>query len=710
MNIENISRRGFLKGIGAGSGSLVLSFSLPLVAKRSLAADTSTTHPEITAWLEITPQSQIMFTAPASEMGQGSQSALASLFADELGADYQQLIIKQPVNNSRYNNPAFNMQITGGSTAVRAWWKPMREVAATARHMLLLAAAKKQNVAIDKISIDQGLVKHNNTQQPMGDFVALAATMDVPKSITLKDKKDYRYIGKPMPRLDAKAKSLGTAEFGMDVVLPDMLVATIIQSPIFGGTVDSMDEAAAKAVPGVKSVVTIEEGRSVAVVANSYWQALTGAKALNPRFSGGDTNGLDTNALIDLHRQALGENGKVIKVEHTKKVNKPVAKQHQFEFIAPYLAHATMEPMNTTAWVHDNGVEVWSPTQNQTGAAMVAANAALVQPDNVTVHTTFLGGGFGRRGSVDYVAQAVEIATHFDVPVKLIWSREQDMQHDHYRPLAVAQFSVATAEDGLPVTFDMKIAADSAIASLMQLPDDAVDPSIYEGLHDQGYTLPGASLTAYRVAPKVPVSFWRSVGHSSTAFFLESTLNQLAHQAGMDPLAYRQALLPEQSRFAAVLEKVAKRANWQGAKPGAHQGRGIAVVKSFGSYVAEVVDVSLDNNKQIRINKVYCVVDCGMTANPEIVTRQMQGGIIMGLGAALWSRIDIKDGAVSQSNFHNYRLLSMAHIPEIVVELVDSEEAPGGYGEPGTPPAMAALAGAIGALTGTHPVQMPFGM
>jgi len=699
---ENPSRRALLKAGLFSAGGLVLGFSLPM-ANKAYAQDSSTVEKTVypvSAWLQVSENGQVRLIIPVSEMGQGSQTALTMIFADELGADYHAIIVKTPLNNPLYNNPIFGMQLTGGSTAVRAWWQPLSVVAATLREMLATAAAQKWQVSANDCVVNNNQVRHPNKTEYFAfqELIVDLQKITPPKTPTLKKPEDYRYIGKSMPRVDTASKINGTAEFGIDVQLPNMLIATVAQSPVFGGQVDTFDEAAAKSVKGVKAVVQIPHG--IAVVADSYWQAKKGLDKLNPTFKGGETQGLSTQSIEQRLQDGLKKDGESVK---QSKVVKDFARELDVVYSAPYLAHTTMEPMNATAHVTDSSCEVWAPTQNQTGAAQIAAKTSKLQSDQVTIHTTYLGGGFGRRVYVDFVAQAVTLSQKMGAPVKVIWSREEDIQHDFYRPAAVCGFKIKTGKKGLPVEWNSKVVSDSTIAEFSNGSSTMIDNAMSEGLADQEYQLDNLGLSVVREDFKIPIGFWRSVGHSYSGFFKEGVMNELAMQANMDPFEYRRALLKPNSRTAGVLNRLEALSNWKTSPPSAQSssgtGKGMAIVESFGSFAGQVVEAHLDNNR-IVIDKVYCVIDCGKVVNPAIVKRQLSGGIVYGITAALTGKINFKDGKVVETNYNNYPMLSYKDTPEIVVEIIASQQAPGGYGEPGVPPLAPALAAAITQLTG----------
>lgn len=699
---ENPSRRALLKAGLFGMGGLVLGFGLPPAQKayaQSPQAKTNSqknkeTYP-IKAWLQLSENGKVTLVIPVSEMGQGSQSALAMIFADELGADYHAIEVKAPLNSSIYNNPAFNLQLTGGSTAVRAWWQPLSTVAATLRELLVQAAAQQWQIKPDECTVIDNRVIHRNQTDSFTfqELIEPAKNLSIPKQPKLKSPSEYRYIGKPMPRLDTRGKTNGTTIFGMDVQLPEMLIATVAQSPVFGGEVDQYNEKAALSVAGVQAVVKIPNG--IAVVADSYWQAKKGLDKLQPTFKGGETQGLDTQKIEQRLHNGLNKTGEVLKT--SQPVTK-FAKEVKSTYAAPYLAHTTMEPMNATAHVTDTKCEVWAPTQNQAQSAQVAADISLLQPDQVTIHTTYLGGGFGRRAFVDYVAQAVTISAELHKPVKVIWSREEDIQHDFYRPAAVSGFEIKTDTEGYPLEWRSKVVTDSPMAEFTNGSDTMIDNAMSEGLADQDYVLPNLSLSVVREDMKIPIGFWRSVGHSYSGFFMEGIMNELALKAQKDPFDYRRKLLKSNARSLGVLNQLETLSNWH-TQPRDGIGRGVAVVHSFGSYAGQVVEARIENNR-IVVDKVYCVIDCGKVVNPETVKRQISSAVAYGLTAALKGKIHFENGRVLEKNFDSYPMLNMKEMPEVIVEIVDSHHAPGGYGEPGVPPLAPALTAAITQLTG----------
>jgi len=711
MKIENLSRRDFLKGSLLAGGGLVLGFSLPMVDKAlARQGDVEKATYPIDAWIQVDEQGVVNFVVPVSEMGQGSQTALAMILADEIGADYSTINVLNPTNNRLFNNPMFGMQLTGGSTAVRAWWEPLRTVGATIRGMLIEAAAKQWSVPVSACTTNDSYVvnQQSKAKTHFSKLVDLAADLAPPEKPELKSRQDYQYIGKPMKRVDTPKKVTGEAVFGIDVVVPDMLIATVKQSPVFGGEVDSYDEAAALNVKGVKAVVKIDHG--IAVVAKNYWQAKKGLEALNVKFKGGLTEGFTTEIierafddamLDDINSENAYQHGDALtEVKNAHAV-------HVMKYHAPHLAHTTMEPMNATAHVTDDFCEIWAPTQAQSKSVQTAMDLTGLHQDQVRLHTTYLGGGFGRRAEVDTIAQAVTISEEVEAPVKVIWSREEDIQHDFYRPAATSVFEIGVDKDGYPYAWKNRVVNSSIMMRYApQWVSDKPDSSMTEGAAEMPYHIPHQTTDVVRVDTDIPVGFWRSVGNSLNCFFVESTLDELAHHAKKDPYQYRRHLLKNSPRAMNVLDVVAKKAGWdkQLAKG---KGHGIALTHSFGSYVAEVAEVSADKDGNFTVDKVVCAVDCGLVINPAIVERQMQSAIIYGLTAALYGKINLADGRVVESNFHDYPALKMAETPEIEVHIIESDEKPGGYGEPGTPPIAPAVANALFDASGIRYQSLP---
>jgi len=662
-------------------------------------------------------------------MGQGVLTGLAMLVAEELDADWDRVAVLQGPAAKAYYNSLLQAQVTGGSTSMRAGWLPMREAGATARAMLVTAAAARWGVEAGTCSTERGVVRHPSTGRELayGELAADASALPVPRRVPLKAPGDFRLIGRPLDRLDNSGKVKGTATFGIDVRVPGMAYASVERCPVFGGTLSAVEgEAEALAVPGVLKVVRLQD--RVAVVAEHYWQAVTGRRALSIEWNEGKASALST-ASLEQEMQALLAGNRAKVARERGNAGTALAQAGQLieaEYAAPYLAHATMEPMNCTAQVRDGKVEVWVPTQfqagpwfmNDGGARGVAADAAGVSTDAVTIHTTFLGGGFGRRLEVDYVREAVAIAAELDRPVQVIWSREDDTRHDFYRPMSAHALTAALGPDGMPVAWRQRIACQAVVRNWVPgwVPDFAlslagglehgVDPSAVEGSADMPYEVPNFLVDWRELTAPVPVGWWRSVGHSQNSFVTESFLDELAFAAGQDPVAYRRKLLGGEPRVLAVLDLAASKAGWGTPLP---DGRslGVAVVRSFGSIVAEVAEVSVAESGTIQVHRVTCAVDCGTPVNPALITAQMQGGVIFGLSAALHGEITLDQGRVRQNNFYDYDVVRMPAAPVVEVHIVPSAEPPGGVGEPGVPPIAPAVANAVFALTGTRLRKLP---
>ncbi len=548
MKIENLSRRNFLKGSLLAGGGLVLGFSLPMVNKAQVRqGDTAAATYPVDSWIKVDHDGVVSFVIPASEMGQGSQTSLAMILADEVGADYNAIKVLNPSSNRLYNNPMFKLQLTGGSTSVRAWWDPLRTVGATLRLMLAEAAATQWSVPVSQCTTKDSYVVHKTSRKKLHfrDLVDSAADLAPPAKSAFRPRNEYQYIGKSVKRIDTPPKVTGEAVFGIDVVLPDMLIATVKQSPVFGGEVKSYDEAAAMKVKGVKAVVPVDNG--VAVVATNYWQAQKGLQALNVTFEGGDTQAYTTASIEKAFDDALADDNNahtVLNHGDTEAAMVQASNTHHMKYAAPYLAHSTMEPMNATAHVTNDFCEIWAPTQAQAGAVQAAMHVTGLQPDQVKVNTTYLGGGFGRRAEVDYITQAVLVSEAVEGPVKLIWSREEDIQHDFYRPAAASRFKIGVDKDGYPIAWHNRISNTSIMECYApQWVGDKPDSSMTEGAAEIPYSLPNQLTDVVQLNNGIPVGFWRSVGNSLNCFFVESAIDELAHHAGIDPYQYRRRLL-----------------------------------------------------------------------------------------------------------------------------------------------------------------------
>jgi len=709
-SIRAVSRREFLRaGVVAGAG-LTLAIHLPGCARPEAGGPVSTPF-KPNAWIRVSTDGSVTIVVDRSEMGQGVLTSLPMLVADELDVAWDRIKLEQAPAGAEYYNPAFGIQGTGGSTSVRAAWKPLREAGAKARAMLVAAAAAQWGVPASECHTELGEVVHAASRRRLkyGALAEAAAKLPVPEKVSLKDPKDFRYIGKPMGRLDLADKVTGRAGFGIDANPEGVLVAVVARSPVFGGKPKSFDEAAAKQVPGVRHVVRISSG--IAVVADGYWQARKGVEALKPVWDEGKLATLTSAEISQRLRAAAARPGIVARKEGVGASAHGV-RSVTAEYEAPFLAHACMEPMNATAQVTADHCTVWAPTQFQCGPAFgggvkeTAAKITGLDPSKVTVHTTLLGGGFGRRFFHDFVVEAVEASKEASVPVKVVWSREDDIQHDFYRPTAYGRLKAELGADGRLVGWVHRVAGPAIMVELGAQPADKLDGSSVEGAADHPYDVPNILVDCVNVSLGVPLGFWRSVGSSQNGFILESFIDECAWAAGKDPFEYRRALLGKAPRHKGVLELAAQKAGWGSPLPQG-RARGIAVLKSFDSYVAEVAEVSLNSDKTVRVHRVVAAVDCGTVVNPDTVAAQVESAIVYGLTAALHGEITLEKGRVKQSNFHDYPLLRMNQMPVIEVHIVPSTEAPTGIGEPGTPPIAPAVCNALYALTKQRVRKLP---
>jgi isoquinoline 1-oxidoreductase beta subunit len=677
------------------------------------------------AWLRIGEDGSVTVEVAKSEMGQGISTALPQLVAEELEVPLEQVAFSFAPAHPAYHDPMMGMQVTGGSTSVMSAWEPLRRAGATAREMLREAAAQRWNVAAGQVTLERGeAVGPDGARAGYGELAELASTLPIPEDVPLKDPSDFTLIGSSPPRLDVPAKTDGTAVFGMDAGPRNARVALVARCPVFGGGVQSFDPASALAVDGVEEVVEIASG--VAVVARGYWPARQGREALDVQWEEGPAASLDDDSIARTLRDAVAAGGKPARDDGD--VDAALAGdggvQVRASYTLPYLAHATMEPMNCTAVLEGGRLTVWAPTQFQDapsymggGARGAAAKAAGVSADDVDLRTTFLGGGFGRRAEQDFVVEAAELASKVSGPVRVVWSREDDVRHDFYRPASYHELVARLGPDGRPVAWRHDMALQSImkrlvpgwvpsfLASAMGILPDGIDPTAVEGAQHHPYEAPNVRVSWAEVDLPIPVGFWRSVGNSHNGFVVESFVDELAAAAERDPYEYRRELLSAHPRHRAVLDAAAEAADWGGAVPEG-RARGIAMVESFGSFVAQVAEVSVEDGRP-RVHKVWCAVDCGVVVNPAIVHAQMESSIVYGLSAVLDGRVRIEGGRVVEGNFHDYPALRIDEAPEVEVLLVPSGDAPGGIGEPGLPPIAPAVTNAIFALTGERVRELP---
>jgi isoquinoline 1-oxidoreductase subunit beta len=711
MNEIELRRRQFLLASAALGGGLVLGFYIPFRgAPIAAAAEPPPLQPN--AWLRIAEDGQVRISVAKSEMGQGVWTSMPMLVAEELDADWALVEPEQAEVAPVYYHTIYGVMVTGGSSSVSSSWEQLRTVGAAARQMLLAAAARRWAVPAAECRTEPGIVLHPPSGRRLGygALAAAAAQEPLPTAVQLKDPKTFRLIGRSPARLDTPAKIRGSARFGLDVQRPGLLVALVARPPVFGGSVRSLRAARAKQVPGVRTVAQIPSG--VAVIAADLPAALQGRQALEIEWDLGPEPQLSSAALLQEYRQLAEQPGTVARKDgDPAQALQQAAKTLSAEYDVPYLAHACMEPLNCTVELGPHACEIWTGSQFQSVDRDAAAKAAGLKPEQVRLHTTFLGGGFGRRANPasDFVVEAVEVAKVAKAPVKLIWTREDDMQGGWYRPLWYSRLEGGLDETGNPVAWSHRIVGQSIMRGTpfeASMAATGFDGTSVEGAMDLPYAIPNLLVDLHSPQHTVPVQWWRSVGHSHTAFVTECFLDELARAAGQDPFAFRRRLLAGQPRHRAVLERVAAMADWQSPLPKG-RGRGIAVHKSFGSYIAQAAEVSLDDRGQISVHRVFCAVDCGRVVHPDTIKAQMEGGIIFGLSAALFGAITLKEGRVQEENFDRYPLLRLEESPQIEVQIVESVEAPSGIGEPGVPPIAPAVANALFAASGVRLRQLP---
>jgi isoquinoline 1-oxidoreductase beta subunit len=705
---DDLSRRGFLRASAAASGGLLLSLSLPFAHRESQAAGSDTFEPN--AFIRIGGDGQIVLTMPYVEMGQGTYTSIPMLIAEELEVDLKQVRLEHaPPNEKLYVNPLLGVQATGNSNAIRGSWQPLRKAGATARTILVTAAAKRWNVDPASCRAQSGEVRHQASGRNLGygELAAEAARMPVPENVTLKQPADFKLIGTPAKRLDTPSKINGTAIYGIDARPPGVKIATLAQSPVFGGRVKRVDDAAAKAVKGVRQIVRLDD--AVAVVADHMGAAKKGLAALKIEWDDGPHARLATADIARELETATTRQGAVAQnIGDADKAMAGAAIKMEANYQVPFLAHATMEPMNCTVHVRADGCEIWVGSQALARAQASAAKVLGIPPEKVIVHNHLIGGGFGRRLDVDGVARAVEIAKQVDAPVKVIWTREEDVQHDMYRPYWFDRISVGLDKAGKPVAWNNRFAGSSVIARwLPPAFNKGLDPDTTEGAIDLLYDIPNFHVEYVRVEPPgIPTAFWRSVGPSHNVFVTESVIDELAAAAKQDPVEYRRALLDKAPRAKAVLDLATAKAAWGQPLPKG-SGRGVSLQFVFGSYLAQVAEVEVAKDGSVRVRRVVCAMDCGTVVNPDTVQAQLQSGTNFGVTAALHGEITLRDGRVEQTNFDTYQMLRLNEAPVIEVHIVQSAEPPGGMGETGTSGIVPAISNAIFAATGKRLRKMP---
>jgi isoquinoline 1-oxidoreductase beta subunit len=707
--ILNLSRRDFLKTSAMVGGGLLLGFYLPLGGKVAAAA-TGTFAPN--AFLCLGRDGRVTFIIHKAEMGQGIYTSLPMLIAEELECDWRKVAVEASRVAPAYNHAAFGgAMVTGGSTSVWSEWDRLSKAGATAREMLIAAAARKWRVDPASCRAENGrVVDGKGNALPFGELAPLAAKMPVPREVRLKAPDRCRLLGKPQLRLDSPAKVNGTAKFGLDARTPGMLTAVITRSPVFGGTVKSLDAAKARAVPGVKRVVRVPTG--VAVVATGFWAAKKGRDALEITWDEGEWARLSTPEMRKEFAQMAETPGIIARKDgDPDRAYGQAARTITARYDVPYLAHATMEPMNCMVDYRRGSCDIRVGSQFQTHDRNAAARILGLKPEQVKLHTAFLGGGFGRRANPqsDFVVEAAEVAKRVKKPVKVVWTREDDMKGGYYRPMWHDRLTAGLDAGGNLIGWWHTIVGQSIIAGTpfeKAMIKNGIDHTSVEGAQDIPYAIPNILVDLHSPRLGVPVQWWRSVGHSHTGFVVESFLDEVAHAAGKDPFELRRALLADKPRHRGVLELAAEKAGWGKPLP-AGQGRGIAVHESFGSFIAQVAEVSVTPKGDVRVHRVVCVVDCGRTVNPDTIAAQMESGIVFGLSAALYGAITLKDGRVEQGNFNDYPVLRINEMPRVEVHIMPSSEKPGGIGEPGVPPIAPAVANAVFAATGVRLRSLP---
>ena len=749
-------RKLILSGLGV-TGALIVGWGvLPARSRLGKPDNMLPTEGEVAlnGWIKIAKDGSVVLAMHRSDMGQGIHNALSMLVAEELNVPLKQIRLEQAGHDSIYGNVAMfvgtlpfhplqsegvdkpflvhsgqwivgkvarelGVNATGGSSSVKDAWEHLRFAAATAKASLCLAAADQWKVSLQDINVKDGVISHASGKSAHFGELAQAAAAQTPRNVSLKDRKDWTLIGKPSARADVPAKTDGSAVFGMDVRLPNMLFASVVQVPQMGGTLISFDAKEALAMPGVVKCLQLSSAAGsapgFAVVAKSTWHAKQAADKVKAQWAQRTEGAIDTKRIeSELKEKLKSEKGFAFHEQgDAAKAESSAARMIEVQYKAPYLAHATMEPMNCTAQFKAGALEIWAPTQVPGLARAAAAKVANVSADKVKVNVTLLGGGFGRRLEADVVAQATQIAMALDgVPVQMVWSREQDMSHDFYRPMHVAQLSAALNAKGEVESLRIKSAGDaisprwmSRVLPALSGPLDAPDKTTAEGLFDLPYAFANQHMSHVSTRMGVPIGFWRSVGHSHNAFFSESFIDELAFETKQDPLAFRLSLLKQAPRYAAVLKLAAEKANWGSALPAGHA-HGLAFHESFGSIVAQVAEVSIQGGMP-HVHRVVCAIDCGTVVNPGTVAQQVESSVNFALSAALFGKIDIQDGIVQQTNFTNYPLVHMAQSPLVDTWIVPSTKSPEGVGEPAVPPLAPAVSNALFKLTGKRLRALP---
>lgn len=711
--LASVTRRDFVVGTAATATGFTLGFHLP--GRNAAAQSVSAVAPmpgELNAWVLIGKDDSVLIRVHRSEMGQGSSTAIPQLLAEELECDWSKVRMEfVDANRHVRQNRVYVSLSTGGSRAIRDSQTYVRAAGASARQMLIQAAAQGWGVAAAECKAEKGVVVHaaSGHKASYGSLVESAAKQKPPADVKLKPDSAWTIAGTSPPRFDVPAKVDGSAIYGMDVKVPGMVHAAIKHSPVFGGKIRGYDEAKIKSMPGVVGVVKLQGDNALAVVAERFWQAKQAADALAIVWDEGEHAKVDQAQIVERLKAGFNEPG--VKVRHEGDFDgafAKAAKKIEAEYFAPFLDHACMEPMNCTAHVKPDGVEIWVPTQNAEGALVTAAESAGVAPDKVKVNLTYLGGGFGRRGRQDYVAEAVQVAKAVGKPVKLIWTREEDIQHGTYRPISMGRLQAGLDAQGNVVAYSHKVCGQSIFAHLFpQNIRNGIDPSSVDGTHNQAYKWPTAKFDFVMRNTHVLVGFWRSVGASQNAFITESFVDEVAHAAGKDPVEFRRGLLTHDKSWTNALNMAAEKGDWGKPLPKG-RGRGIAINSAFGSVTCHVAEVTVSPRGKLKVDRVVVVLDCGHAVHPDNIAAQNEGGVVYALTALLYGEITVKDGRVVQGNFDSYRMLTIDEMPRVESYLsLTKGDWWGGVGEPSMAPLMAAVCNAIFAATGKRIRSLP---
>jgi isoquinoline 1-oxidoreductase beta subunit len=710
----SLTRRDFVVASATAAGGLAITVMMPGLAEAAtIGAQTygpdASPH-DVNAFLAIEPDGSILIRSPHNEMGQGAITALPMIVAEELECDWAKVKVEyaSPSRNLREHRVYGNM-VTAGSRGVRTSWRFLQQAGASARERLIAAAARRWNVALGECHAENSKVTHKPSGRSL-DYAALAAdaaAIKLDKEPAIRPPDKFKLIGKSLPRLDTPLKINGAAKFAIDTQIPGMVYAAINACPVAGGKLKSVDEAPAKGRRGILQVVKLDN--AVAVVADRYWRAKEALALLKPEWDTGPAGKTDSAQFAKLYRDTL--DGPMVKARNDGDVDGVFAKGGKIVeavYEAPHAAHAQMEPLNATAHFNGDKLDVWVGTQSPMSALRLAAAASGLKQEQINIHNCFLGGGFGRRGTNDEMRHAILVAKQVGKPVKLLWTREEDMTHDRYRPQAAVRLKTALGEDGMPIAFDAKIAVGSIMRSNgFSRVENGLENQAIEGIANTNYKIPNLRVGVMLKNTHIPVGFWRSVGSSQNAFFMESYVDELAHAAGQDPYKFRRALLAHRPDFLGVLDKIAEKGDW-GKPLAAGRGRGIAIHECYGTIVGQVAEVTVSQKGEVLVDRVIAAVDCGHVVNPKIVEAQIESGIIYGLSAALYGDLTIKEGSIEQANFDEYEMVRLTDTPKIEVYLaITGGKKWGGIGEPGTAPTAPAVANAVFAATSKRVRTLP---